>query len=142
MIGISKTCGHALRAMICLARKDCSHGMIKSLADCSGVPAPYLAKIIKRLNAAGLVECKRGQQGGVWLSRAPKSISVMDVCSAIETSDWIDAVPSGPRKWMDFWRVEQTRIRNHLERLSIDDLVESPHHHHRKAARQIRRIST
>jgi Rrf2 family protein len=124
MTGPSKTFSHAMQALACLARRECAHGMIRAIASCSGVPAPYLVKIIKRLQAAGIVACKRGQGGGVWLLRSPRHISALQVYEAVEGPDARPgpAAPDGS-VWNAFWMAEQERLRSRLARLSLASLA-------------------
>ncbi|HMP76797.1 MAG TPA: Rrf2 family transcriptional regulator [Kiritimatiellia bacterium] len=137
MIGLSKTSGYALRAAICLANKRCAHGQISTIADCTGIPAPYLAKIFKRLKSAGLVECRRGPSGGVWLARPASRISVLDICDAIEGVDWLSPCLLGSQICADeracalhaFWERERAAIRKHLSQRFISTMVhkDQPH---------------
>ena len=76
MMSLSQTTGHAVRALTCLAGRVNPPVSIKDLAAWSGVPQPYLAKIVKKLNNAGIIESKRGAGGGVWLARPAKLISL------------------------------------------------------------------
>ena len=56
----------------------------KSIAKTQKIPLSFLAKIIKRLALAGLINIYRGAQGGSSLARQPSDISVRDVVEAIE----------------------------------------------------------
>ena len=56
----------------------------RDLAELQGVSVEYLAKIFTRLHRAGLVVGVEGSGGGFALARAPASISVLDVITAID----------------------------------------------------------
>ena len=55
-----------------------------AIAAETGVPLPTVAKVLKALNGAGLIESQRGVTGGYSLARAPVEISVADIILAIE----------------------------------------------------------
>ena len=74
MLSLSVTIGHAIKALSCLKSSDCPTHCIGDIARCSGVPRPYLAKIINALTRAGLVTTKPGYSGGIALG------SVLLVC--------------------------------------------------------------
>lgn len=76
---------YGVRAMVALAR---NHGAgplsIAVIARESSVPYSYLEQLIVPLRKAGLVESKRGAQGGYVLSRAPEEIRVGEVYRVME----------------------------------------------------------
>lgn len=55
-----------------------------AIATATGVPEPTVAKVLKALAGAGLVESRRGARGGYWLARSMSAISVADVITAID----------------------------------------------------------
>lgn len=74
-------------ATLLLTHLSLSEGKLASaqrLADELGLPAPTVAKILKRLARAELVRSSRGVNGGYCLTRAPEMISVAEVVAAIE----------------------------------------------------------
>ena len=77
---------YALRALQHLSKAPDNHFVqVAHVAELVGVPGPYLAKVIKALARAGLVETKRGAMGGVRLveNRLSESISFYEVCQAL-----------------------------------------------------------
>jgi len=50
----------------------------------TGVPRPYLTKIVQALARQGLVRTRRGTQGGVALLPPPQAISLRRVIEAVE----------------------------------------------------------
>lgn len=54
------------------------------LASGAGLPAPTVAKILKRMTQGGLVTSHRGIHGGYALSRPAAEISVADIIGALE----------------------------------------------------------
>lgn len=57
---------------------------VRSLAEFHEVPAPYMAKQMQKLSAAGIVQSTKGRSGGYRLARPPESISLLDIFEAIE----------------------------------------------------------
>lgn len=57
---------------------------VAEIAEITGIPAPYLAKIFQRLSDANIVISKRGYKGGVKLTRSPEEISLLEIDSAID----------------------------------------------------------
>jgi Rrf2 family transcriptional regulator, cysteine metabolism repressor len=76
---------YGVRAMVALAR---NHGegplSIASIARESSVPYAYLEQLIVPLRKAGLVESRRGAQGGYVLTRAPEDIRIGEVYRVME----------------------------------------------------------
>tara|TARA_B100000212_G_scaffold333689_1_gene303473 strand:- start:33640 stop:34053 length:414 start_codon:yes stop_codon:yes gene_type:complete len=78
---------YACRALVQLAKRYEGSGVssIEELASVEKIPAKYLAQILSELRNGGLVESRRGKQGGYLLARAPEQISIYDVISLIES---------------------------------------------------------
>src|SRR6478752_2082383 len=76
---------YGVRAMVALA-KNYGEGplSIAAIARESSVPYAYLEQLIVPLRRAGLVESKRGAQGGYSLTRSPELMTVGDVYRVME----------------------------------------------------------
>jgi len=61
---------------------------IREISAATGIPKPYLGKILHYLRRAGLLRAKRGYRGGFALAREPGEISVFDVILAVEGESW------------------------------------------------------
>jgi Rrf2 family cysteine metabolism transcriptional repressor len=76
---------YGVRAMVALAHHYGSGPVsITAVAKDSSVPPAYLEQLIGPLRRAGLVESRRGAQGGYQLSRPPAAIRVGDVYRIME----------------------------------------------------------
>ncbi|CAA9559184.1 MAG: Iron-sulfur cluster regulator IscR [uncultured Thermomicrobiales bacterium] len=76
---------YGVRAMVALAHYHGSKPVaLTTIAKDSHVPAPYLEQLIAPLRRAGLVESRRGAQGGYQLSRPPGEIRVGDIYRVME----------------------------------------------------------
>lgn len=70
---------------------------VKDLAAGSGVPAPFLAKVLGRLVDRGLLRSRRGRTGGFVLGRPAGEITLADVVLALEKKgDLEGAFPDPP----------------------------------------------
>jgi Rrf2 family protein len=97
---ISQSAEYSLRALLCLAAQHAAAApplalTTRQIAQRSGVPAGYLAKLLQAVGRAGLVSSQRGVNGGFVLSRDPARITLLDVVSAVELSRRIKACPLG-----------------------------------------------
>lgn len=76
---------YGVRAMVALAHYYGSKPVaLTTIARDSSVPAPYLEQLIAPLRRAGLVESRRGAQGGYQLARPPAQIRVGDIYRVME----------------------------------------------------------
>lgn len=57
---------------------------VREIAKQTGLPEPYLAKIVRQLTSAGLVRAFRGPGGGIALVQSPQAISLWSIVRAIE----------------------------------------------------------
>jgi len=89
MMCLSQTAGYAIHALSIVARAGGQLCLIREIARLSGIPKPYLAKIINQLSREGLVAAKRGYRGGIYLTRSPEKISLLEITEAIEGEDFI-----------------------------------------------------
>ena len=75
---------YAIKALTYLARhRDDSFVSVDDLSEKSGVPRPYLAKLVKNLGINGIVITKKGLSGGVRLNRDDAAPTFYDVCVAL-----------------------------------------------------------
>lgn len=83
MLRVSKLTDYATVVMTCLAGAD---GVLsaQALAERARLEPPTVAKLLKQLAQAGLVDSFRGVSGGYRLARDPAGISVADIVTAIE----------------------------------------------------------
>ena len=132
MIALSSTTGQAIRALSCLATCANPPANIKEIAECSDVPQPYLAKILKKLNDAGIVDSRRGKNGGIWLARPAKLISLFDISVALEGKDFLGHCLLGSGMCSDeqncpthhFWTRHRESIRRELEQIKLSDAMD------------------
>lgn len=81
---LSARADYALRAAIELAAAQEGHVTAEQLATTQNIPGKFLETILTQLRRAGLVRSQRGPDGGFWLARAAKEISLADIIRAID----------------------------------------------------------
>lgn len=77
----------AMLATVYVADKTWSDGEFIStrrLADDLNIPAPSLARLLRSLNRAQIVETREGSRGGVRLAKSPDQVTLLAVLDAIE----------------------------------------------------------
>jgi len=84
---VSAKADYAVRAAIELAANgNDSASPLKGerIADAQGIPLKFLENILVDLRVAGLVNSRRGPDGGYWLAQPPADVSIADVFRAAE----------------------------------------------------------
>lgn len=82
---LSKKTQYALKAMVGLASKPIGVPvMIADLAEQERLPKKFLELILLDLKSLGVVQSKKGKQGGYYLSRAPEEIKIGQIMRGIE----------------------------------------------------------
>jgi Rrf2 family protein len=81
---ISLSAEYALRAIVLLASEPDRQVTTEDLGRSIGVSRTYLAKVMRALGRAGLVQAQRGLGGGFVLSRSPDRITVLEVINAMD----------------------------------------------------------
>lgn len=89
MLSLSATTGYAIKALMCLESGECVPRHSSDIAQCTGVPRAYLAKILNALAQQGLVTTKRGYRGGISLARSAEHISLLQIVEAVEGGQWL-----------------------------------------------------
>jgi len=59
---------------------------VKAICEEEYVPLPFAYKILKKLEAVGLVKAYRGAAGGYQLIKAPSSITLLQIVTAVDDS--------------------------------------------------------
>jgi Rrf2 family transcriptional regulator, iron-sulfur cluster assembly transcription factor len=127
MISLSQTTGYAILALGCIGSWKGDRVRSEAISDCTGVPKPYLRKLLYALRHAGLVEAKRGHHGGFALARPPSEITLLEIAEAVEPkrtgSDCLLGLPGcsdeTPCPMHAFWKEERSKIQAELGRTSL-----------------------
>ncbi|MFI7588366.1 RrF2 family transcriptional regulator [Spongisporangium articulatum] len=82
---ISAKTDYAVRAALELANAEQGVWVkTESVSQSQGIPLPFLLNILAELRTAGLVQSRRGAEGGYRLAAAPAEVAVADVIRAID----------------------------------------------------------
>lgn len=84
MLKLSKLADYATVLMTAAAREPARTHTGQELAERTHVPLPTVAKLLKVLTRAQLLESLRGAHGGYRLARSAEKISVADIIGALE----------------------------------------------------------
>lgn len=63
---------------------DAGYAKADQIATAQQIPAPFMLSILGDLRGAGLVESRRGAEGGYRLARDPGTVTIADVIRAID----------------------------------------------------------
>ena len=75
---------YAVRAAVELAAAEGETRKVADIAAAQEIPARFLENILLALRRAGLVQSRRGADGGFRLARPPEPITLADVLRAVE----------------------------------------------------------
>ncbi|TPW21886.1 MAG: Rrf2 family DNA-binding protein [Elusimicrobia bacterium] len=85
MLRIGSSVEYGMRLMVRLAREaDGATLSAERLSELENVPRDYVDQLLHRLRRAGLVESRRGAQGGYKLSSKPADIAVGRIVKAVD----------------------------------------------------------
>ena len=84
MLRVTKLTDYATLVLTVLAARPGDVLSAPDLAEHAGLEAPTVAKVLKPLAQAGLVEGFRGANGGYRLARDPAAISLVEIVEAME----------------------------------------------------------
>jgi Rrf2 family protein len=131
-VRISLKVDYAVRAMAHLAGEPPGEPIkAEHVAKAQSIPLKFLLGILADLRRARLLRSQRGAEGGYWLARPAKEISLADVIRAIDgpLANVHDASLSslhydGPAESLrEVWMAVRTSLRSVLEVVSLADLA-------------------
>jgi len=129
---------YGVRAMVALAHHYGEGPIsITAMAKESSVPYAYLEQLIVPLRKAGLVESRRGAQGGYRLSRSPELIGVGEVYRVMEgpvaPMDCVSEDPADQTcpliegcETRPVWLRVRDSIVDALDSMTLADLIKDP----------------
>ncbi len=95
LLNISEGTSLAFHALALIAEKAPERQNAKSLAADLHASEAHLAKILQRLNKAGIISSARGPSGGFILNKPAEEISFLDVYEVLESSVTFEDCPLG-----------------------------------------------
>lgn len=129
---LSRTSQYAIQALIFMAAQPPGTTVLnRSAAEYLGVPAAYLAKIMRQLCKGGLLLSARGRQGGFTLAKGGEKTDLMRVVALIEGPEFIEACVLGLKVCDDRtacpmhhrWQPIKERVTALLREQTLDSLA-------------------
>lgn len=82
---ITRQTEYAIRTLLELAKGPAGEVLqVKIISERQNIPAEFLKKTVQLLALAGLINTRRGTQGGIMLARPAEEITIADIIKAIE----------------------------------------------------------
>jgi Rrf2 family protein len=131
-VQISAKADYAVRALIELAAQGGGPVKGERMAAAQEIPPKFLEAILAQLRQGGLLQSRRGAEGGYWLARPPAEISLADI---IRAADGPLARIRGQRpetvsyegaalRLTEVWVALRASLRTVLEVVSLQDLLD------------------
>ena len=130
---ISAKTDYALRATVELASSQQGDAPVKGdqIASAQGIPLRFLENILGDLRNAGIVESRRGVEGGYLLARPAKEIALADVIRAVDgplanvggTRPDALSYDGAAEPLRDIWVAVRAALRSVLETTTVADVA-------------------
>jgi len=132
-VRISAKTDYAIRAVVEMAAAGADGQLVKAeaVADAQHIPLRFLLSILNELRHAGIVDSRRGAEGGYRLAKPAYAIAIADVIRAIDgplanvagtRPDALELTGSAvPLR--DVWVSLRSSIREVLEHVTVADVV-------------------
>jgi Rrf2 family protein len=129
MLSLNQTTGYAITALGLLNGPSGVPVQVKDIAQATGIPRAYLAKLVHDLQSKGLVATRRGYRGGVVLARPADQISLIDVAEAVSGKTFSVPCLLGMRECSDehacplhhLWKETVSAIHAGLSRTTLEE---------------------
>jgi len=124
---------YALVACVDLTR-NYGHGPLRAagIAEKHGTPVRFLELILNELKSAGIIDSKRGSEGGFYLKDSPEEIRVYDVVRVIEGDihiiDCDKVTDDGQCMFREYMGGLSAVIENYLKNTNLRELSDSAKH--------------
>jgi Rrf2 family protein len=131
---VSAKADYAVRAMVELAASGSSPehpAKGEVVAAAQQIPMRLLENILGELRQHGLVQSRRGSDGGYWLQRTPDDITLAEIIRAVEgplatvrgeAADELE-YRGGSKPLREVWLALRANIRQVLESVTLADVV-------------------
>ena len=121
---------YACRALARMATRHASGELsrIEELAEVESIPANYLVQILSDLRHGGLIESRRGKQGGYFLARPPEEVTLREVITLMQGDLFGVVSKSGGASGAAVakaWKILQDCFEEKANALTLKDLMTS-----------------
>lgn len=133
---LSRRCEYALRAVLYLASQpEGAPQTLRTVSDTLGIPHAFLAKAVRDLAVAGIVETQPGTGGGVTLARPAHAIPLKEVVLVMDGPRLFEAcvlrLPGcgdlTPCPLHEAWVQARARIDRMLSTTTLAEVAEGAH---------------
>ena len=124
---------YGVRALVELARHyGEGHIQTSYIASRQGIPEPYLEQLMATLQKVGLIQCRRGPQGGHSLAMSPESLDLGMIMNTLEGNgspldcfiEPNDCLFSDSCAQQEIWKSVEDSIQNVLSNTTLAHLVQ------------------
>ncbi len=127
---LSSACQDVIRALVFLSKQK-EFVQIKKITDALVMPYHFLSKNMQTVTKAGLVESKRGVEGGVRLAKPTADIKILDIINAIDGDKYFDMCILGigscetesPCALHEEWAKRKNELISLFEAISLADIT-------------------
>jgi Rrf2 family protein len=128
---LTATADYALRAVIEIAASDPDHITAERISETQDIPLKFIENILATLKRAGIVNARRGVEGGYWLGRPANKITLADIIRAVEgplanvrgTRPEHVKYNGAARALRDVWIALRVNLRGVLEQVTVEHVV-------------------
>ncbi len=130
---LTATADYALRAVVEIAAAEPDHTTAERISKAQGIPLKFIENILGTLKRAGIVNARRGVDGGYWLAKPAGHITLADVIRAVEgplanvrgTRPEQVRYSGAARPLKDVWIAVRVNLRSVLEKVTLQDIVDA-----------------
>jgi Rrf2 family protein len=129
---VSAKVDYAVRAAVELAATGDDHWVkAESIAEAQGIPRKFLDNILQGLRQSGIVESRRGPEGGHRLAQPPDEVAIADIIRAIDgpmanvggrSPDSVK-FPGAAAPLREVWVAVRATLRSVLEEVTLADVA-------------------
>lgn len=129
----SKKCEYGIQGVLYLAaHRDNEVIPSDEIAKALGIPKEFISKILQSLTESGIVESRKGKNGGFTLAKSPNKIRLIDVVAAIDGLEIFNSCvlgfpkcsPDHPCPVHNSWGELRTQAYNMLTEETLDKFKE------------------
>lgn len=130
---IRRNTEYAIRALVHLAANRAAVASAWEIADSQEVPVEFLQKILQKFVKRGIVDSRRGAQGGFFLAREPCEVTLLEIVETMQgklamnrcflgREEGCPRSPNCPLKHN--WLQMEGQITSHMAGITLQDLVD------------------
>lgn len=120
---------YGLRALIDICIYSSSEMVtVKSISERQGISERYLEQIFSSLRKGGIINAKKGAQGGYFLAKSPREFTIGDILSVLEGDLLLIDIEKDENAIENFmsenlWNVINNKISAFFNSITLEDLA-------------------